>query len=167
MIYAAILALTLCATSLQAQVADLAPEWRIRNRGGSCGHCSTAMHLRWLQLFDEGDRWWNTYRGGEHFERHLGRLRRAGVKFIYTDSGDVRLIDYAIRSRRGAIVYDAPLHIRNFQGQRGNSVLILDNNLISRMQPIERNRWIRQWQRISGIAIVILSGSPPPPVPET
>ena len=167
MILAAVLTLTPCASSLQAQVLDLAPEWRIRNRGGSCGHCSTAMHLRWLQQFDKADRWWSTYRGGEHFQRHLARLRRAGVKFIYTDSGDTRIIDYAIRSRRGAIIYDVPFHIRNLQGERNGSVLVLDNNLISRLQPIERRRWERRWQQVSGIAIVIISGSPPPPVPES
>lgn len=165
MILAILLALTLAVTA-QGQVADLAPEWRIRNRNGSCGHCSTAMHLRWLQLFDQGDQWWSNYRGGEYFQRHLGRLRRAGVKFIYTEDGDPAIIDYAIRTRRGAIVYDMPRHIRNMQGGQAGNVYVLDNNAISRLQPIERRRWERRWKQVSGIAIVVLSGSPPPPVPE-
>jgi hypothetical protein len=124
------------------------------------------MHLRWLQLFDKGDKWWNTYRGGETFRRHVSRLRQAGVKFIYTDDGDTRLIDYAIKSRRGAIVYDVPSHIRNMQGGNESTVYILDNNRISEMQPRERRRWERRWQQVSGIAIVVVSSSPPPPVPE-
>lgn len=166
-----LLILALCAgawcAAAQGQVLDLAPAFRIRNVGGSCGNCSVAMHLNWLQEFEKGRRWWATYRGGEYFERQCARLRRAGVKFIYTTDGDTNLIDYAIKSGRGAIIYDEPFHIRNLQGGNNSTVYVLDNNLISRLQPKERRRWERRWQQVSGIAIVVLSGSPPPPVPET
>lgn len=167
MILAAVLAVTLCASSLQAQqVADLPIEWRVRNPDGSCGHCSTVMHLRWLQQFDKANSWWATYRGGEEFGNHLSRLRRQGLRYIATSDGDERILDYAIRSRRGAVVYWPYRHIVNFQGQVGTSIVILDNNTIRRMDKYERNNWIQRWRRVSGCAFVILSGSPPPPVPE-
>ena len=155
----------LCAAA-NGQVADLAPVWRVRNPDGSCGHCSTAMHLRWLQQFDKADQWWGKYRRGEYWQRHLGRLRNEGIKYIATSDGDERILDYAIRSRRGAVVYWPSFHIVNFQGQAGTDIVILDNNRIQRMERHERNDWVRRWRRVSGCAFVILSGSPPPPVPE-
>ena len=169
MILIAVLTVTLAASSLQAQqVADLAPQWRVQNvtKPGSCGHCSTAMQLNWLQEFGKAKQWMGRYRYGERWHRHLERLRNEGIKYVATSDGDARILDYAIRSRRGAVVYWPQWHIVNFQGQVGSDIIILDNNRIRRMERHERNQWVQRWRRVSGCAFVILSGSPPPPVPE-
>ena len=166
MILLAILTLTLAASSLQAQqVADLAPQYRIRNVGGSCGHATTGMALRWLQLESLGDRWWGTYRGGENFGRHCNRLRRHGIKFIYTTDGDVELLNYAAKSRRGAILYFPPGHIVFFAGYKDGMAVILDNNRIRQHEFHEWNRLVQRWIANGGEAIVITDGSPPPQYP--
>lgn len=164
-----LLLVLLLATTAHAQVADLAPKYRQRNRGGSCGHCSTAMHLRWLQLESLGDAWWNTYRGGENWPDHLAKLRRHGIKFIATSDGDTRLLEYAIRSGRGAVVYHPPRHITNFVGRVTRNgqqyACILDNNTPHRIDFHPYDQWVRSWRRCSGCAFVILNGTPPPEVP--
>jgi hypothetical protein len=148
------------------QIADLAPEYRIRNRGGSCGHCSTAMHLKWLGLLNEGSDWWATYRGGEYFSRHLSRLRAKGIKFVATSDGDPRILEYSTWSRRGAVVYWPSGHIVCYMGQTDGKARILDNNKIQRYDYYPHDDWVRRWQRTSGCAFVIISGEAPPPVPE-
>lgn len=156
----------LLATSCQSQqIADLAPEWRQRNRSGSCGHASTTSALRWLQMQDKADEWWGTYRNGENFNRHLSRLRAQGIKYVATDDGDERILEYATWSRRGAVVYWPPVHIVNYMGRKGDSVYILDNNHVGRYDTHDYHTWVRSWKRNGGMAFVIIDGEVPAPIP--
>jgi len=153
--------------TLQAQqIADLAPEWRQRNRAGSCGHASTTSALRWVQQFDKATEWWAKYRNGENFARHLDRLQAQGIRYVATSDGDERVLEYASWSRRGAVVYWPPGHIVNYLGRTGDTVFILDNNHVGRLDEHEYARWVQQWRRNSGCAFVIIDGEAPPPVPE-
>lgn len=166
---AIIIALLLAGTPQAQQICDLAPQWRQRNRSGSCGHASTTSGLRWLQEFSKADRWWGTYRNGENFGRHLSRLRSQGIRFVATRDGDERILEYATWSRRGAVVYWPPWHIVNFMGttvRNGQKMaVILDNNRVGRLEYHPYQNWLRAWRRTSGAAFVILDGSAPPPVP--
>jgi hypothetical protein len=150
----------------EQQIADLAPEYRQRNRSGSCGHASTTSALRWLQQHAKASEWWSTYRNGENFGRHLSRLRAQGIKYVATDDGDERILEYAAWSRRGAVVYHPPVHITNYMGRVGNTVYILDNNHVNRWDTYDYADWVRRWKRNGGCAFVILDGQPPPPIPE-
>jgi hypothetical protein len=153
----------------EQQICDLAPEYRQRNRGGSCGHCSTKMHLNWLGMIDKGSEWWATYRGGENFDRHLSRLRKAGLRYVATSDGDEKLIEYSVWSRRGAVIYFPPWHVTNFVGvveRNGQKIaVILDNNHIQRFDYIPYDQWLQRWRRNGGMAFVLIDGEVPPPVP--
>jgi hypothetical protein len=147
------------------QIADLAPQYRQRNSSGSCGHASSVSALRWLQQFEKADKWWATYRNGENFGRHLSRLRAQGIKYVATDDGDERILEYAAWSRRGAVVYHPPIHITNYMGRVGDTVYILDNNHVNRWDTYDYADWVRRWKRNGGCAFVILDGEVPPPAP--
>jgi hypothetical protein len=152
------------------QIADLAPEWRRANWRGSCGHASTTSALRWLQLFGHADQWWATYRGGENLGRHRSRLQAQGLRYIGTDDGDLSVLEYAIQTRRGAIVYWPPDHIVNFVGRVSSDgkqyAVILDNENVSELRSYEWNDWLSSWRDNGGLALVIIDGFAPPPVPE-
>jgi hypothetical protein len=147
------------------QIADLAPEYRQRNRSGSCGHASTTSALRWLQEHNKASDWWGTYRNGENFDRHLSRLRAQGIKYVATSDGDERVLEYAAWSRRGAVVYWPPRHIVNYMGRVGDRIFILDNNHTNRFDTYDYADWVQRWRRNGGCAFVILDGEVPPPVP--
>lgn len=161
------------------QICDLAPEWRQQNwtgyqHNGSCGHASTISALRWLQEFEKADSWKSKYSSGENFPRHLQRLQANGISFIETHDGDRSIFQTAATLRRMVIVYwkedtnrGPKGHILDVVGfDDAGNVLILNNNHTRRLDEYEQRKWYDSWAKWSGCAIVILSGSPPPPVPE-
>lgn len=150
-------------------IVDLAPSLRLRNRQSSCVHATTSMALRWVDLVDLSNKWWNTYKGGESPGPHNRKLLSNGVKFAVTTDGDEKLLEYAINSRRGAGVTWGGAHCvflagrieRNGQRQ----AVILDNNRPNEFKYQEWNAFLREFKRCGGWAFVILSGDVPPPVP--
>lgn len=152
------------------QICDLAPEWRQHNYGPSCGHASIISPLRWAQLFSGADEWRRTYSGPENAKRSFERVKGAGYKCMATFDGDLWLIEYAIANRRMVAVYDAPMHVRTFVGRTMHNgklcAVILDNNHTKEFMYIPWGSWVSRWHGLGGCAILVLSGTVPPPVPQ-
>ena len=156
-------------------VMDLPPSMRQENwGGGSCVHASTVSHLRWLGMEELAAWWRQQYSGGEYADRLLKRMDEAGLKWAATTKSDFGLLEWANRTRRGAVIFYKSNHSINFVGisPDGQTVYMLDNNATEYPErnghyeavPIEEFK--RRWAGYGGFAAVCVY-SPTPPVPHT
>ncbi len=90
--------------------------WTGPLRQGSCVHASTVNHMRWLNLYELGEKWRATYSDGEYDDRLRKRLDAADVDYSFTLRADPRFLDWATESRRGAILWWKPSHCCTFMG---------------------------------------------------
>jgi len=154
----------------QAEIpaANLPLEDRQQNWGtGSCVHASTIYTLRWQGAYKLADWWRKNYEGGETASGIRAKLTKAKVKFYSTENADPEVLEYATRSRRGAIIWYFPNHCVTFVGfakQDGREVaMLLDNNRIKQYIAIEKQSFLKAWAGYGGFALCPL-GDPPPPV---
>lgn len=155
-------------------VMDLPPSMRQENwGGGSCVHASTVSHLRWLGMEELAAWWRETYIGGEYADRLLQRMDAAGLRWAATQSADFGLLEWANRTRRGAVIFYKPMHSINFVGisRDGGTVFLLDNNAtdyperIGHYESVPTEQFKRAWAGYGGFAAVCVY-SPTPPVPK-
>lgn len=149
-------------------VADLAPEWRHRNRGGSCVHMSTAHILRYMGLHDEADQWLRQYRGGESPGPHKRKLDASGLEYAMTTDADDEFLQWCLDNRLMMGVTTKPGHCLNLVGKIERNgqptAVLLDNNRPGQHEYEDWDSWYRKYKR-SGWAFTILSGEVPPPLP--
>ncbi|WP_246146380.1 hypothetical protein [Rubripirellula lacrimiformis] len=134
--------------------------WRGELGQGSCAHASLVSHLRWLNLFDMGERWRATYGDGEWESRIRQRLDAAGLDYSYTLKADPRFLDWASDTRRGAILWWKPGHCCTFmgwvEGADGRQyAAILDNNRPGYWEFTERQQFVRLWAGYGGFALSV------------
>lgn len=147
-------------------LADVPIELREPNYdGGSCAHASMVTAFRYLG-FDEWADWWRaTYSGGEVLYGHIEKLKDTGVRFAYTESGDMRLLDWAARNRLPVVVYHVPVgHAQNIVNVTDTTVTFLDNNNVGRYWTMSRHEFIKRWNS-PGWALVLVY-APPAPWPQ-
>jgi hypothetical protein len=142
---------------------------RYRNPDGSCVHLSWCHILHWQGL-NEMAVWWHT---NYHHGESLGGIRRkadaAGIRYCDTDRGDVAFVDWACRTGRGAIVFDAWRHCRTLvgldpAGTPNASAWIMDNNgPREKIIRYGRDEWIQRWRALGGYAATPLYDPTPAP----
>jgi hypothetical protein len=150
---------------------DLPPAMRTSNYGGgSCMHAAWCDVLKW-QNQERMANWW-----GEHYAGAAGvgpcrngadmteLAERNGLRFAYTDSGDVKFLDWCSRTRRGAAIHWRDAHAITFCGFLGGDAVLLDNNDPKRLQRMPRNKFLSEWRHSGGRAITVVY-SPAPPRP--
>ncbi len=162
------------APSPEVPVCNLPAELHQRNKlgpkgQGSCVHASTVNHLRWLNKYDLAARWWETYGDGETASGIRSKLDAAKADFVYTENADPTFLDWASRTRRGAIIWWKASHCCTFEGfvkdENGREfAAILDNNNPGRFEYTEREQFIRGWAGFGGFALTVLE-DPPSPLP--
>lgn len=121
--------------------------------GGSCVHASTEMCLRWQGLHEVAAWWRDAYSGGESFNGLTSKLDASGLKWAGTADGDVSYLDWACRTRRGAVIFYKPNHsicLVHFDEQWAG---VLDNNNIGHIEYIDRDTFIRNWRGFGGVAV--------------
>ncbi len=107
---------------------------------GSCVHASMVMILRWQGHPELADWWRKSFNGGEYPDTMNQKLNEAGISFAETRSGDVKFLEWAIRTRRGACVtIMGGAHMVCLVGLDDQNAWILDNN-----DPHNISRWTRQ-----------------------
>jgi len=149
---------------------DLPPEMREPNwGGGSCVHASMVSILRWQQLPELAAWWRKTYIGGETLSGLVSKSDKAGLNFAYTGDGDVNVLEWASRTRRGAVIFYKPSHSISFfgfvtkeDGQR--YACVMDNNRTQTYEWIPYDRFIQAWKGYGGVALTPVY-SPTPPLP--
>jgi hypothetical protein len=133
--------------------------------GGSCVHASNVMALRWLNELAVAKWWRETYSGGESYEGLTGKLRKAGIAYRSTHTGDIRVLEQAIAERRAAVIFYYPNHSILLVHLDPQRAIVLDNNRIDQFIEIPRATFDRKWREYGGVGIVPMIGAPRPPLP--
>lgn len=143
------------------------PNWIGTAGEGSCFHASIVSALNWLGQ-DEMAAWWKqTYSNGEYARRALERLDAAGLRYVFTQSGDIAVLEYAARNRLIVTLPYKPYHAINLVDLTATHAVLLDNNSVGQFEYVPRAEFEQRWrQEFGGIAIVLL-GTPAPPWPRT
>lgn len=156
----------------QGVVMDVPPRLRTENwGGGSCVHASTVTLLRWHGLSAMADWWRQQYSGGESSDRLVKRMEAAGLRYAYTAQGDVRFLEWCVRTGRGAGIFYKPKHAINLTGLDDQYAYLLDNNATDypenqgHWERVPREHFERAWQEYGGFAWTLVY-SPPPPLPQ-
>ncbi|QDV56495.1 hypothetical protein [Rosistilla oblonga] len=143
-------------------------EWNWTNRLGigSCAHASFVYHLRWQNQLELAERWRATHSGGESATSMQRAVRAEGLPFNATTTADPAFLDWASRTRRGAIIWffkDHAVHFCGWATVDGIEYAILcDNNRIERYLRVERSEFLRRWKQYDGFALST-TFSPVPP----
>ena len=135
---------------------------------GSCVHASLRSMMRWQNLFADSEKMWSQYSGGEYSSRLRSRLDAAAIKYAFTESSNLSLLDYAHETRRGALLWWKPSHCCTFCGwvDVGGKTfaVILDNNKVNQYELTERSQFHRLWAGYGGFALTTLGDPPGPPL---
>ncbi len=135
--------------------------WLGQKRQGSCVHASLVNHMRWLNMFEMGERWRSTYSDGEWEDQLRRRLDAAGLDYVFTNRSDPRFLDWCSITRRGAICWWKPSHCCTFVGwvkQDGKEyAAILDNNYPGKYELTPREQFIRLWSGYGGFALSLVN----------
>lgn len=132
--------------------------------GGSCVHASTINCLRWQGQDALADWWRKLYVGGESYSGLTAKLQKSGIYWAGTYQGDVEFLEWACRTRRGAIIFYYPNHSVNLVHLDANKAYLLDNNRPKEYIPIDRKEFIYNWKSYGGVAVTPVC-SPAPPLP--
>lgn len=136
--------------------------------GGSCVHASTVHLLRWSDNPELAAVWRKSYAGGESSSGLRAKLNKQQVPYVFTDRGDAAILDYASRTRRGAVIFYYPNHSINFCGfaikDGAEHAVLLDNNRIDNWIWVPKETFLRAWRGYGGFALS-LGYSPAPRIP--
>lgn len=136
--------------------------------GGSCVHASTVHCFRWQNKIDLAAKWRKTYAGGETSYGLRKKLDANRIPYAYTEQGDAELLEWASRTRRGAVIFYFPSHSINFcsysirDGQE--FAVLLDNNRIDQYLWVPKAKFLREWRGYGGFALTPVF-SPAPRLP--
>lgn len=136
---------------------------------GSCVHASLTNMLRWQNQFEFATYWRAKYLGDGEYDTELRqRLDDEGVSYAYTNKADLKLLDFAHATRRGALLWWKPNHCCTFCGwvSKDDKIfgVILDNNHVQQYELVEREQLHRLWAGYGGFALTTLFDPPSPPV---
>jgi len=152
-------------TSIAEPAVNIPLTWREKNyAGGSCVHATTETLLRWVGQPAMAEWWRQTYRGGENAYAHERKLQEAGLRYVMTTDGDVRLLEWALATRRGAGVGWPTRHCTALVGHEGGYAVIEDNNHPGTYTTKPWDQFVQEWQGMGGWAFVLVY-TPPAPVP--
>lgn len=145
-------------------VMDLPISARQRNYdGGSCVCASTISLLRWQGRDADAAKVRQHCSGGQGSDSLHAKLDRLGIRYAYTTSGDVRFLEWAIRTRRGAGITFYPGHFVNLVGLTKTTAVLLDNNRVERYITLPRREFEQRWRAYGGWATTVVYAPPPPP----
>jgi hypothetical protein len=143
--------------------------WRGQNGEGSCVHASLSSMLHWQNQFELAKWWRSQYSGGEWSDQLRRRLDAAKVPYAFTERANLKLLDDAHASRRGALLWWKESHCCTFvgwaEGKDGRVyACILDNNAIQKYEYVERSVFHRRWADFGGFALMTLYDPPSAPI---
>jgi hypothetical protein len=155
--------------SVNPDVSIRQKNWRGPKGEGSCVHASLSSMLHWQNKFELA-RWWrDQYGDGEWIDQLRRRLDAAQVPYAFTEKANIRILDDAHRSRRGALLWWKPNHCCTFVGwvrdRNGKEyAAILDNNATGSYEFIERSQFHKAWAGYGGVALTTLYDPPSAPL---
>lgn len=159
-----------CPFQVVENLADVPPQLRTDNYApygsGSCVHASTITLLEWQGQSEMAEWWRANYNSGEYSWRLIQRMESAGLRYAYTDTGDVAFLEWATRNRFAAGVFYFPRHCVNLVELNAKEAVILDNNETREYIRIPREEFLNNWRNVYGGFGFTVVYSPPPPWPK-
>jgi ABC-type bacteriocin/lantibiotic exporter with double-glycine peptidase domain len=163
-----LVALMLCA-SVQP-VVDLPPALRQSNwvgsQGqGSCVFASTISLLNW-QNRPKTAKWIrNNYGNGSGPTDTAEKFDRIGLRYAMTTTGDVKFLEWSMRTRRGcAVVVRGGSHFVCLVSLDAKRAAIMDNNDVGNIKWVTREAFLSEWVASGGWSLAVVY-SPPAPKP--
>jgi len=146
--------------------ADRQSNWLGSQGQGSCVWATTISLLRWQGRYHTADWIRSNYGGGEWPEDHAAKLDTAGVRYAYVTDGDVRFLELACRTRRGAgITVMGGAHMVALVHLDARWAGILDNNRVEKIIWVPRETLIAEWKASYGWAVSPIY-APAAPLPQ-
>ena len=144
-------------------VMNLPSAARCRNyAGGSCVIASTVSLLRWQGLDELAERFRRLYSGGQSSDSLHAKLDAHDLRYACTTRGDVRFLEWAIRTRRGAGITFYPMHFVNLVDLTPTHAVLLDNNHTERYITLPRREFEARWRAYGGWATTLVYAPAPP-----
>ncbi|MEM9367520.1 MAG: hypothetical protein AAGD07_16125 [Planctomycetota bacterium] len=149
--------------------------WVDGRRQGSCAVASSISMMRWHNQMAAADYMRRNFGGGQtesSLKRKLDSMIDAGypVSYVSTSNGDPHFLEWASKTRRGAVLFFFPRHCVTFCGfstdDRGREVaLLLDNNRVRTFLAIPKDQFLRDWRnKYTGFALTLIGPPIPPPL---
>lgn len=120
--------------------------WSDRTGYGSCAWASLITILRWQGRDDMAVQMGSRFNGGATWQKLVSASESLGMRYIYTDSGDPRLLEWASDSNRGGVIFYKPQHAVAFLGFSGNDAIIIDPNTPRVRERIPKQTFLRNWR---------------------
>ncbi len=132
---------------------------------GSCVWASTISLLRWQGRYRTAEWVRSNYGDGEWPDNHAAKLERAGIRYAYVTNGDVRFLEWCLRTRRGAgVTVMGGAHCVNLVFLDDRWACLLDNNDVPRYRWVPRKTFLAEWRASYGWGFTVVY-SPTPPLP--
>ncbi len=144
--------------STTGPIVDVPQDYRQANwlgsmRQGSCTIASTCTLLRWQNRIHMADYYRKTYGDGQSPNSINAKFDKDGVRYAETLTGDVKFLEWAMRTRRGAnVVWMNGRHMLTLVHLDKDQAAILDNNAIDKVQWMPRERFLAEWRASGGWA---------------
>lgn len=142
--------------------------WPDARGSGSCVIASSISHLHWCNRPDLAARFRASYAGGQTASSIQRIWQANGLPYVCTEDGDPTFLEWASRTRRGAILWYFPSHCCTFCGYSVvdgvEHAMILDNNRVRQFIRIPKREFLTRWRGYGGFAMTAIL-PPAPPLP--
>lgn len=132
---------------------DRQSNWLGSQREGSCVYASMISLLRWQNRYGAAKTLRNRYGNGEMPTGLAANLDREGIRYAYVTNGDVKFLEWAVRTRRGAAVtVMGGRHVVCLVHLDSKVAILLDNNRIDNFIVVPREVFLAEWRASMGWA---------------
>lgn len=140
--------------------------WRGPKGEGSCTWATMTSLLRWQGRYRTADWVRKNCGDGEWPEDMAKKLDRANIRYAHVTNGDVKFLEWACRTRRGAgITVMGGAHMVCLVYLDDKWAALLDNNRIEKFIWVPRETLIVEWKASYGWAIAPVY-TPAAPLPQ-
>lgn len=147
----------------EVPVMNLPLSARQRNyNGGSCVCASTISALRWQGQDELAQRVREACSGGQSSGSLHSKLERLGIRYAYTTNGDVKFLEWCVRTRRGCGITFFSNHFINLVHLDSEKAILMDNNHPQDFITLSRDEFVRRWKGFGGWATAVVYQPPPP-----
>jgi hypothetical protein len=136
------------------------------NQGeGSCVHATMISLFRWQGRYAMAERW-KKYGNGEGPTGLAAKFEANGIRFAETTTGDVKFLEWSVRTRRGCgVTVRGGTHMVALIGLDAKNAYLLDNNRVDNFIVVPRETFLAEWRASFGWAVTILY-CPAAPMPQ-
>lgn len=148
---------------------DIPPELRQHNwhdmAGGSCGYASLINVLRGAQKYQQANNIRQNYGGGSWPSSIAQACKDQHIPYVMTQDGDVKLIRWALETRRAFGIERPRGHVVAGVGFYKGQVIVLDDNHPKTYDLVSWDRFVQDFEDQGGWAFAT-TDEPPPPKPQ-